>query len=479
MKSLMKLLDDQQIALVHEEALKLLETMGMKFNNDEACQYFKDAGATVEDHVCKIPREIITRCLATAPNRKDFTLYGRTPEQDWKIEDHKPSMHAMTMAVNVLDPITGEVRPATNHDLAKMTQILELMDCVSAASAPVTPQDVPLDAADWYTWATSIKHTTKHITGGCVGKQGVYDAAKMGAIALGSEEAFAARPFLSVWALTSPPLCASENMCNTVMAAAEMGMCNVISSGGMLGMSSPMTMESAFIHTHAEIMAVIALAQLVRPGAPVIYSSFIRSVDMRTMCVGMGSPESSLMRGCMAQMGNMLDLPVQVPTMLRDGKVLDAQAGFETGLGGLVGAMTADYLVTTQLDSDLVVDYADFPFSNECFQQILRVLRPFDFSEERMALDNLAQVGHEGSFMTSMHTFAHWRSELLTPDLVERDNYTNWAAKGSKDIRQKSLERALEIMEKAGEEPLLTKEQCDAIDAVVESSLTKTSRVNQ
>lgn len=479
MKNMLKLITDTQVQNIHEAALHMLETLGMKFDNDETCAYFKKAGASVDGHICKIPRALIEKCLTTVPNRDDFVLYGRTPDKDWRIADHLPTLHAMTMAVKVIDPYDGKVRFATNEDLAKMTQILERMDTVTAASAPVTPQDVPLAAADWYTWATSIKHTTKHITGGAVGKQGVRDAAKMGAIALGSEEEFAKRPFLSVWALTSPPLYADENMCNTVMATAELGMCNVITSGGILGMSSPITVESALIHTHAEIMATIALTQLVRPGAPVIYSSFVRSVDMKTMCVGMGSPESTLMRGCMAQLGAFLNLPTQVPTMLRDGKVLDAQAGFETGMGGLVGAMTADFVICTQLDSDLIVDFADFPFTNECMHQIQRVIRPLDFSEDRVDFDNMEEVGYGGSFLDSYHTVEYFRSELWTPDLTERDNYDSWVARGSKDIRQKALERSLSIIEEVGGKALLSDEQCKAIDAIADASLDKTVRTHQ
>lgn len=479
MKDRMKLLTDVQVENVHEAALHMLETLGMEFDNDEACEYFKKAGATVDGHICKIPRTLIEKCLATVPKKEDFVLYGRTPDRDWKVQDHLPTLHAMTMAVKVIDPITGDVRDATRDDLAKMTQILERMDCFTAASAPVTPQDVPLAAADWYTWAESIKHTTKHITGGCVGKQGVYDAAKMGAIALGSMEEFKKRPFLSVWALTSPPLRADENMCNTLMAAAEMGMCNVITSGGILGMSSPITVESALIHTHAEIMATIALTQLVNPGAPVIYSSFVRSVDMGTMCVGMGSPESTLMRGCMAQLGNYLNLPTQTPTMLRDGKVLDAQAGFETGFCGLVGAMTSDFVICTQLDSDLIVDFADFPFTNECMQQIQRLLRPLDFDEERVDFDNMEEVGHGGSFLDSYHTVQYFRSELWTPDLTERDNFANWKARGGKDIRQKALERSLSIIEEVGGKALLSDEQCKAIDEIAANSLEKAVRTHQ
>ena len=97
-------------------------------------------------------------------------------------------MAAMTMATHVLDPETGLRRKATDRDLALITRIMEKLDTVTIASALVTPQDVPMAASDWYTWATSIKNTTKHITGGAVGKEGVRDAIKMASLAVGSEE---------------------------------------------------------------------------------------------------------------------------------------------------------------------------------------------------------------------------------------------------------------------------------------------------
>lgn len=470
MRPVLKFLSDQDIQNIHGLALDMLENLGMKLCNQEACDYFKKAGASVDGFVVKIPRKLIEDTLATVPKHDDFVLYGRTPNRDVHLKGAMPSLHAMTMAIKVRDPLTGEVRAATNDDHAKLTRILEQMDTVTSASALVTPQDVPLHEADWYTWATSIKNTTKHITGGCVGKQGVRDAMRMASLAIGSEEEFLKRPFISVWALTSPPLAAQENMCNTLMEAARLGITNVISSGGILGMSSPITCESALIHTHAELLACIALTQLVRPGAPVIYSSFLRSVDMRTMCVGMGSPESDLMRGCMAQMGAYINLPTEVPCMLRDGKVVDAQTGFETGMGGFIGSMTADFVVCMQLDSDLLVDYADLPFTNECMRQILRVMRPLDFDEERVCLENIEEVGHGGSFLDSYHTAEFFRDELWTADLVERENYDKWKQDGAKDIRQKCLERAMEILQKSSNQPLLPPDICAQIDKIAENS---------
>lgn len=465
-------LTENEIRNVHEYALELLETMGVEVCNDEAVDYFVKNGATAENNIVKIPRAVIEKGLSTTIKHDDFVLYGRTPDQDFALKDSLPTIHAMTMATNVIDPVTGKRQPATNEDLAKLTILLDKMGTVSAASALITPQDVQLDTADWYTWATSLKYTTKHITGGCVGKEGVRDAIRMASIAIGSEEEFNKRPFISVWALTKPPFCFDENMMNTLMETAAHNVTNVISSGGILGISSPMTLESALVQSHAEMLACIALTQFVRAGAPVIYSSFVRTMDMRTMGVCMASPESAMLRGAMAQMGRFLDLPVQMPLLLRDSKILDAQTGFETGLCGTIGALTCDYLVAMQMDSDLVVDYADIPYTNECMEELQRIAKPLDFSAERLGFDNLRETGHDGNFLGSPHTAAYFR-DVWMGKLTERRSWAVWNGEGAKDITVKSREKAMGILEENGCKPLISEEACKAIDEIAENAIEK------
>ena len=104
-----------------------------------------------------------------------------------------------------------------------------------------------------------------------------------------------------------------------------------------------------------------------------IYSSYVRSMDMKTMCINMSSPESIIMKVGMSQMGDYVGLPTKMPANLRDGKVLDAQAGFETGMGGLAGALSCDFIVSMQLDMDLMVDFADMIYSCLLYTSTLSV----------------------------------------------------------------------------------------------------------
>ena len=115
-------------------------------------------------------------------------------------------------------------------------------------------------------------------------------------------------------------------------------------------------------------------------------------------------------------------------------------------------------------------------------EQILRLLRPLDFDdEERVDADfeNMEDVGYGGSFLDSCHTVQYFRTELWKPHLTERDNYDNWVARGSKSIRQKGLEKAMEIVADQGGKALLRDEQCAAIDKIADDSVGLTSRTNQ
>lgn len=479
MRPIVEFINQNEIETIHEKALYMLENLGMKFEAAEAREYFAKAGATVDNDLVKIPRKIILDGLNTVPKRDNFVVYGRTRDKDIRIADEIPYLAAMTMATHVLDPETGKRRKGTNEDHKMLTRILEVLPGVGMASALITPQDVPMQASDWYTWATSLKNTTKHVTGGAVGKEGVRDAIKMAALAAGNMDDFLAHPSISFWVLTMPPLRVDENTCNVLMEAAKWGVPSVVSSGGILGMTSPMSVESALVHTHAETIACIALSQLVNPGAPIIYSSYVRSMDMATMCIKMSSPESIIMKGAMAQLGRFVGLPTKMPANLRDGKLLDAQSGFETGMGGAIAALSCDFNVAMQMDMDLLVDYADLIYSNETQMALQRMVRPMHFDDETLAYDNMEDVGPAGNFLDSEHTLDNYQDELWIPQYFERGNYEKWEKRGSKDIREVCLEEARRLIGELKDKEILSQDVRNEIDAIASASTEKAKNIKR
>ncbi len=463
-------LSDDELETIHNTALDILETEGMQMPSPRALDILRQGGCSVDDNdIVRFPREIVLDAIKKTPSRDDTVLYARDIKNDFRPNADAPALAAMVEATQVVDLHSRKKRPATIDDLIKMTRLLEVLENVAIASPPVTPQDVPLEVTDWHTWAASLSYTTKHITGPGTGSRCVKDVVKMASLAAGGEDKFLERPFLSFWVLTRPPLQVDSVTLDAMVEASGYGCPLIISSGPILGTTSPVTIVGTCAQAHAEILSCLTLAQLVRPGVPVIYTSFARSMDMRTGNVAMSSPEFAVLKGCMGALGKKLGLPTRMPAMLRDAKILDAQAGFETGMTGLVSALSADIMDGMQFDMDIVVDYADFVFADECMAQLRRVARPIEVNEKTLARDVIASVKHGGNFLKANHTLSNFRKEIWQPRLVERRMWGPWERDGALEIKDKALARARELVE-AGTPDTLSAEVIKEIESIAKSA---------
>jgi trimethylamine--corrinoid protein Co-methyltransferase len=476
MKPMIRFLSDEEITHLHQSSLKILKEIGMRFPNEKAIALLVGAGAAVEgDNIVKIPETLVSEAIEMLPKRKDVILYGRDPAHDIDFSGHNPAIACMCMAVFVIDPRTRHKRAATNDDLAKLTRIADHLEHIRVNGGLITPQDVPRDYNDWYTWATTLKNTTKHITGGMYGAGCVRDAAEMASIAVGSQELFRKRPFISGWVLTQPPLSIDPQSLDALMEMSRWKIPVMLSSGPILGTTSPVTIAGTIAQAHAEILGCIVVSQLTSPGAPIIYTSFARGIDMRSGNISMACPESGILKVAMAQMGRYLDLPIRMPSMLRDAKVMDAQAGFETGMIGTITGLAADLMDAMQLDMDLVVDYPDLVYCNECMAAIQRMARELVVNDDTIAFDAIRNVGIGGNYLGHPHTYANFKQELWLPQIFERKSWDSWAQSGCRDILQVAEKKVLTLLEGTADQTV-SEEAAKQIDSVVRRARNPSER---
>ncbi len=447
MKPVIQFLSDEEVKLLHDQSLLILKEIGMRLPHAEALELMSQNGAEIVDEdIVRLPKRLVQTAIEALPKRKDVTLYGRDPKHDVTFETQEPALVCMTMAVSVIDPLTRQKRPATDEDLAALTRIADQLENIRVNGGLVTPQEVPGAFNDWYTWATTIKNTTKHITGGMLGARCVQDAAKMGAIALGDEKYFRERPFISGWVLTLPPLGIDSASLEALMEMSRWKIPVMLSSGPILGTSSPVTLAGTIAQTHAEILGCMTVSQLINPGAPIVYTSFARGMDMKSGNISMACPEFGILKVALAQMGKYLDLPIRMPSMLRDAKILDAQAGFETGMIGTVTGLIADLMDGMQLDMDLVVDFPDLIFCDDCMAGIRRMARELKVDKYSLAMEPIKDIGPGGTFLDHPHTYDNFRRELWLPKLIERRSWESWEQDGSPDIFKVAEKKVLEML---------------------------------
>jgi trimethylamine--corrinoid protein Co-methyltransferase len=105
------------------------------------------------------------------------------------------------------------------------------------------------------------------------------------------------------------------------------------------------------------------------------------------------------------------------------------------------------------LEGGLTWDYAQLLMQNEMVRMILHTVKGVPINDEKIALDVLAGVGAGGEYISHEHTFKHFK-ELSKSELLDRTNREAWTAAGSKDIVEKSYEKAIEILESYKPDPL-------------------------
>jgi len=129
-----------------------------------------------------------------------------------------------------------------------------------------------------------------------------------------------------------------------------------------------------------------------------------------------------------------------------------------------------------QLDSDLLVDFADLVFCNECMGALKRISRKLSVHKDTIVFEVIREVGPGGSFLTHDHTFENFQKELWQPQVMERRNWDNWEDDGCKDIREVALQRTIEILETEPSSRLSPEVEAEIDNIVREAKLDYTGR---
>jgi len=121
------------------------------------------------------------------------------------------------------------------------------------------------------------------------------------------------------------------------------------------------------------------------------------------------------------------------------------------------------------LSSATTYSLEQFVIDNEVAGAMLRIKKGMEATKDDLAVDLIEAVGPGGQFIGTRHTMEHLKTDVWRPELADRNIHENWVKQGSKDMRAKARERALEILEKHEVRPL-DPEQEKEIDGVLKES---------
>ncbi len=452
-----EVLSKEEIQQVHQAVLELLRDAGVRIRHGEAFDMFKRGGADVdlEKQVAHIPPSLVEYALNHAP--RYMTVCGRDPKYDLKSASgiHYSGGHGATF---IIDFETGERRPATKKDLETNARVHDALENTHFIFPEIYPQDVPEKALDRHISQALLNNTEKPIIATAYSGEGAKDLLKMGVAIAGSEEALRKRPMFTVSLGMISPFCFEPNRVDVLLEMCRCGHPFQIYTIPSTGTTSPVTLAGTLALMTAELLSGLVLTQLVNPGAPVRLMGYGGTSDMRTGEFTFASPEKTLMAGALAQMLRYYGVPQGVHGSTTRTNVLDAQAGYETGILNLFSALSGSDVIIECTSASLENTAASVPeqaiISNEICSFINRILQGIEVNPDTLAVDVIREIGPGGEYLTHDHTMEYFKSEQWDAKLGNRMTRDHWEEKGAMDIRARAREQYKKILATHQPKPL-------------------------
>jgi len=455
-----EVLSREEILQIHQAVLEVLKDPGVKIEHEEALDILNRAGADIDQakQIAHIPSHLVEYALNHAP--RFMTVCGRDPKYDLKSgtgEVHFTNGHGATF---VLDFDTGERRPATKKDLENVTRLHDALENAHFIFAQIYPQDVSTRALDRHISQALLSNTEKPCVATAFDGKGAKDLIRMGIAIAGSEEVLRRRPMFTVSLGVVSPLLFERDRVDVLLEICRFGLpfqvYNIPSAGG----TSPATLAGTLVMAVAELLAGLILTQLVKPGVPVRLEGYGSIMDQKYGSFTFACPEKALMAVAQAQIFRYYGVPHGIHGATTRANVLDAQAGYETGIFDMFTALSGSELIIEAISSgieDTVLSvHEQAVIGNEICGMVNRVLRGIEVNPDTLAVDVIREVGPGGQFLTHRHTLEYHKIENWDARLGNRMARDEWVESGALDIRARAREEVKRILATHHPKPLDT-----------------------
>jgi trimethylamine---corrinoid protein Co-methyltransferase len=432
-----EILSSERLEQLHEASLRILENIGIAMLDDEALDIWERAGAKVDrtrQHVW-LDRGLVLEAVGKAPS--SFTWRARNPERSLFVGEDVITFAPQGGVAYVTNLDKGRQR-GTLEDYENFLKLNQMMNVIHYAGEQlIAPHEVPASLRHLRRLPRAITLTDKALMEAAHGREITADAVQMAKLVFGESK----DPFIGGIINASSPLRYDARMLGGLITYARAGQVNIVTPFILAGAMSPITMAAALAQQNAEALAGIALTQLVRPGAPVVYGGFTTNVDMKSGSPAFGTPEGAWALMVGAQLARRYRLPYRGSGSLTTSKVPDAQAAYETQWTLWPAILShTNFIMHAMgwLEGGLTVSYEKIIIDAESLAMFQHLLNGFVINDDSLALDMMAEVGPGGHHFGTPHTQARFSTEFYQPFIADRQGYETWLAAGGQDAAQRA-----------------------------------------
>lgn len=282
----MDIVENGYLERIHQEALRVLEEVGVKCVSREIRMIFEETGLAAFDETTghlHVLAPLVEQALNTAPKRDQYWI----DENAFGVGGTAPFVY---------DDQTGELVEPTFSHLARIASIVNEADVVRFMARGVLIKKQEVKVMD-----TIIEHCDKPIYVAAVTDAGIERA----------EAIHHSRGNITVqFSIINSPLNVIESMVAPFLSCVRKGIPVYVSTMPMAGLSAPYSMSGLLTLTHAEGLFGITLAQLVNPGVTVVHAGLPSIANIqKNYAVDLGLMSHNIANLLQDKINRMLDIP--------------------------------------------------------------------------------------------------------------------------------------------------------------------------
>jgi len=430
----MEVLSEEGLSLIEGNADALLQDIGIEFrDDDEILDLWRSAGADVREQRVRFPKGLLRQLISTAPAQ--FTQHARNPARNVEIGGNNTVFAPVYGPPFVRDLDDGR-RYGTIEDFRNFVKLAYLSPHMHHSGGTVCePVDLPVNKRHLDMVYSHIKLSDKPFMGSVTAPQRAQDSVDMAKLVFGDD--FVEQNVVMVNLINAnSPLLFDGTMLGALKVYARHNQACIVSPFILSGAMSPVTVAGTLAQLLAEAMAGIALTQIIRPGVPAIFGTFVSSISMQSGAPTFGTPESNQLLLGAAQLARRLNLPFRSGGGLCAAKTTDAQAAYESAntlQATMNGGVNFVLHGAGWLEGGLCSSYEKFVMDCDQLGMLAVYGKGIDLSENGQALDAIHEVGPGGHFLGCAHTQNNFEQAFYLSQIADNNSLEQWEIDGSLD----------------------------------------------
>ncbi len=449
MRPQVRFLTDELIRSIIDEAKTVLSTVGVEIHNYKVVSMLLEHGAQKDATGLRmlINHALIEKALTAVPH--SFQLFSSTGKETNDFTGNKVHFTPGSSALMYLDPETKQFRRPRTADYIKYVKVVDQLRYIASQSTAMIPEDVAEGVSDSYRLFLSLLFSEKPVVTGCFTIESFELMKNMLVAVRGSAKNLKEKPLAIFSCCPTSPLKWSDVTSQNVIDCAKYSIPVEFIAMPLAGFAAPVTLVGTLIQHTAETLSGIVISQSANPGTPVLYGGSPAIFDVRYETTPMGAIETMMIDCAYNEIGKCLGVPTQAYISLTDAKDLDAQAGLESGIGGVLAALSGinNMSGAGMIDFESCISIEKMVMDNEMCGMIYRMLDGITPKEDFPSVPRFQELLKEEHLLISKHTRKYLKEEHFFPGtVINRANQGRWVEEGSLTLEQRAVGRVAELL---------------------------------